>query len=123
MNTNKKGQGLPINTIILIAIGLLILVLFITFVLGGFSGLTGTTSNSLSGFIATCSSSCSTAQAEGVYPQAWCDATASSGGKVYNCANATSGGATCAVTISGTSTTYGGATSVGYGIRPNKCTS
>ena len=38
---NNKAQGLPINTIILIAVGLLILVLFITFVLGGFKGLGG----------------------------------------------------------------------------------
>ena len=31
MVLNRKGQGLPINTIILIAVGLLILVLMITF--------------------------------------------------------------------------------------------
>ena len=41
MVLNRKAQGLPINTIILIAIGLLILVLLITFVLGGFKGLGG----------------------------------------------------------------------------------
>ncbi len=57
MISNKKAQGLPINTIILIAIGLLILVLLVTFVLGGFKGLGGgasTSSSAISAFEAQC---------------------------------------------------------------------
>lgn len=57
MMFGRKAQGLPINTIILIAVGLLILVLLITFVLGGFKGLgaASPSSSAISAFSSTCS--------------------------------------------------------------------
>ncbi|MCW1292192.1 MAG: hypothetical protein QXV12_02055 [Candidatus Rehaiarchaeum fermentans] len=57
-NNSLLSQGLPINTIILIAIGVLILVLLVVFVLGGFKGLGAAKPASFSAFVQTCSSDC-----------------------------------------------------------------
>lgn len=88
MVLNRKAQGLPINTIILIAIGLLILVLLITFVLGGFKGLgAASPSNSaLSTFSATCSTYSTTVPSSLGFSE-WCRYTVAnpSGPGVYNC--------------------------------------
>ena len=70
MVLNSKAQGLPINTIILIAVGLLILVLLITFVLGGFKALAPATPSSLSTFSTTCSTYGTMAPALGF--NGWC---------------------------------------------------
>ncbi len=88
MVLNRKAQGLPINTIILIAIGLLILVLLITFVLGGFKGLGAGASPASSGLSAF-QSECST-YASGIPSTAvaqWCTYTTPnpSGTGYYNC--------------------------------------
>ncbi len=84
---NNKGQGLPINTIILIAVGLLILVLMIVFVTGGFKGLAPVTgsSSSLSAFQGECSSYC----AGSSYPATWCTSNTVIGGVYYACSNST----------------------------------
>ncbi|MCL4376439.1 hypothetical protein M1558_03035, partial [Candidatus Parvarchaeota archaeon] len=76
MVLNRKAQGLPINTIILIAVGLLILVLLITFVLGGFKGLgaASPSSSTLSTFSSTCSTYSTTAPASLGFQQ-WCSDT------------------------------------------------
>ncbi len=74
MVLSSKGQGLPINTIILIAIGLLILVLFITFVLGGFKGIGGATNPNTQAeqaFAANCQTACSESSAVN-NPAQWC---------------------------------------------------
>lgn len=88
MILNRKAQGLPINTIILIAIGLLILVLLITFVLGGFKGLgaASPSSSTLSAFSATCSTYSTTVPASLGF-QEWCSNSISnpSGSGVYHC--------------------------------------
>ncbi len=88
MISNRKAQGLPINTIILIAVGLLILVLLITFVLGGFKGLgaASPSSSTLSAFSATCSTYSTTTPASLGFQQ-WCSHTVAnpSGSGVYNC--------------------------------------
>ncbi len=96
---NRKGQGLPINTIILIAIGLLILVLFITFILGGFKGLAPVSPNSLSSFEAVCSASCVDA-ASANSPVLWCSYSATVNSiPDYHCYNSSLGntGTTCAL--------------------------
>ncbi|EEZ92725.1 MAG: hypothetical protein BJBARM4_0666 [Candidatus Parvarchaeum acidiphilum ARMAN-4] len=89
MISNKKAQGLPINTIILIAIGLLILVLLVTFVLGGFKGLGGgasTSSSAISAFEAQCQTTASSAASSGSFPYGWCSSTMTeSNGKVLWC--------------------------------------
>lgn len=122
MHLNKKAQGLPINTIILIAIGLLILVLFIVFVLGGFNGLAGGTSSSassLQAFYSQCSTYCATAQSSGsAYPTDWCTTTTVINNEVYHCYNQSEGTqiiagvtypayAKCALTVNGQIQTYG----------------
>ncbi|MCL5016796.1 MAG: hypothetical protein M1441_01485 [Candidatus Parvarchaeota archaeon] len=94
MGISKKGQGLPINTIILIAIGLLVLVLFITFILGGFKGLapvTGSSSSSLSTFETQCSTYCAEAASSNT-PNIWCGYAATVGSTSnYHCYNSTLG--------------------------------
>ncbi|MGC8533247.1 MAG: hypothetical protein ACP5MV_01285 [Candidatus Parvarchaeum sp.] len=88
MISNKRAQGLPINTIILIAVGLLILVLLITFVLGGFKGLgaASPSSSTLSAFSSTCSTYSTTVPASLGFQQ-WCSQTVAnpSGPGVYHC--------------------------------------
>ncbi len=85
----KSAQGLPINTIILIAVGLLILVLLVTFVLGGFKGLGGgaSASNSaITAFETQCSTTASSAASSGSFPYGWCSNTiTTSTGKVLWC--------------------------------------
>ncbi len=89
MVLNRKAQGLPINTIILIAVGLLILVLLITFVLGGFKGLGGgasTSSSAVSAFETECQTTASSAASAGSFPYGWCSSTMTeSNGKVLWC--------------------------------------
>ncbi len=89
MVLNRKAQGLPINTIILIAVGLLILVLLVTFVLGGFKGLSGGASSgnsAVSAFEAQCQTTASSAASSGSFPYGWCSATMTeSNGKVLWC--------------------------------------
>ncbi len=89
MDLSKKAQGLPINTIILIAVGLLILVLLVTFVLGGFKGLGGgasTSSSSISAFESQCQTTASSAASSGSFPYSWCsDTITTSTGKVLWC--------------------------------------
>ena len=89
---NNKAQGLPINTIILIAVGLLILVLMIVFVTGGFKGLAPATSNSgLSTYQSECSTYCSQAQSTSQPPQQFCyNSPTVIGGAYYVCPNSTS---------------------------------
>ena len=88
MTFSKKAQGLPINTIILIAVGLLILVLLITFLLGGFKGLgaASPSSSTLSTFSATCSTYSTVVPASLGFAD-WCQYTIAnpSGSGVYNC--------------------------------------
>jgi hypothetical protein len=94
MRLLNKAQGLPINTIILIAIGLLILVLFITFVLGGFKGIGGATNpnqQALQAFYGTCSSTCATDASANTYPSNWCSSSTIVGGATYYCYNQTGG--------------------------------
>ncbi|MGC8516523.1 MAG: hypothetical protein ACP5MT_01335 [Candidatus Acidifodinimicrobium sp.] len=98
--SNAKGQGLPINTIILIAVGLLILVLMIVFVTGGFKGLAPVTSSSssLSSFQGLCNSYCSGSS----YPDTWCTSNTVIGGVYYTCSNSTrtaTGFQTCTITL------------------------
>ncbi len=101
MTSNRKAQGLPINTIILIAIGLLILVLFITFVLGGFKGVGGATSpdtQAIQAFAANCQTSCSEA-ATANNPASWCSyPNETIGGTAYSCGSVNSGSqSTCSL--------------------------
>ncbi len=111
MISNRKAQGLPINTIILIAIGLLILVLFITFVLGGFKGVGGATSpntQAVQAFAANCQTSCSEA-ATASNPASWCSYPNDTiGGTTYSCGNVPGGTPSCSLdngtTMSWTST-------------------
>lgn len=110
MDLNRKAQGLPINTIILIAIGLLILVLFITFVLGGFKGIgggTNPTTQAMSSFGAQCTTYCSEAT-PGQVPYQFCGATTSINGVLYTCLNQTAAQQTCTVPSAsgGSSITY-----------------
>ena len=88
MVLNKKAQGLPINTIILIAVGLLILILLITFVLGGFKGLgaASPSSSTLSTFSATCSTYATTEPVSFALSE-WCTDTVANptGPGVYHC--------------------------------------
>lgn len=97
MNLSNKAQGLPINTIILIAIGLLILVLFITFVLGGFKGfgVTNSNSQSLATLTQECSTACTTDQGSGgAYPTQWCSQTGTlANGTTLSCDKILTGGA------------------------------
>ena len=88
---NNKGQGLPINTIILIAVGLLILVLMIVFVTGGFKGLApATTNNGLSTYQSECSTYCSEAQSTGQLPEQFCyNSPVVIAGTYYVCPNST----------------------------------
>ncbi|MCL4399268.1 hypothetical protein M1293_02045 [Candidatus Parvarchaeota archaeon] len=91
MRLNKMGQGLPINTIILIAIGLLILVFFITFAVGGFKGLgagASPSSSALSSFYATCDSYC-TGSAATSNVAFWCTDHQTIGASTYYCGNQT----------------------------------
>ncbi|MCL5101439.1 MAG: hypothetical protein M1348_02410 [Candidatus Parvarchaeota archaeon] len=118
MDTFKKAQGLPINTIILIAIGLLILVLFITFVLGGFGTLgsgTGGGSQALAAFQTQCQTYCTDAQQTLSTPTQWCSATDRISNTLYNCANTTSIGVSCKIG----SKTYGPTT--GTNGLPKNC--
>ncbi len=104
---NNKAQGLPINTIILIAVGLLILVLFITFVLGGFKGLGGATnpnSQAMSAFSGSCQSYCSQASVSGSFPYEFCSSTTIIGGSTYTCTNQTAGPTSCTFTWANDST-------------------
>lgn len=87
MRLNKMGQGLPINTIILIAIGLLILVFFITFAVGGFKGLgagASPSSSALSSFYSTCDSYC-TGSAATSNVAFWCTDHQTIGASTYYC--------------------------------------
>ena len=113
---NKRAQGLPINTIILIAIGLLILVLFITFVLGGFKGLSGATNpntQAMQAFSGNCQSYCSQASVAGEFPYSFCSARSVIGGSTYSCTNQTAGQQSCTFQYSnGSSSTVTGTTTV-----------
>ncbi len=96
---NKRAQGLPINTIILIAVGLLILVLFIVFVTGGFSALspaTNSTSQAMQAFGSQCTTQCSEAT-PGQTPFSFCSSTTVISGKTYSCSNQTSAQQWCEV--------------------------
>lgn len=100
MNLFKKAQGLPINTIILIAIGLLILVLFITFVLGGFSGISGGTNPNAqaeAAFAQNCNTYCTESQSTG-NSASWCTyPNTTIGGTAYSCATVPGGSSTCTI--------------------------
>lgn len=111
---NKKGQGLPINTIILIAIGLLVLVLFITFILGGFKGLAPvTTSNGLSAFEAECNSYCTEA-AGANSPVLWCSYSATVNSiPNYHCYNSSLGNTGTTCTLNNGSTVVAPGTTLG----------
>ncbi len=89
MVLNRKGQGLPINTIILIAVGLLILVLMITFVLGGFKGLgvASPSSSTLSTFASATCNPQATDPTPSLAFSTWCSSTVAnpSGPGVYHC--------------------------------------
>ncbi len=93
----RKAQGLPINTIILIAIGLLILVVLVLFVTKSFAGLGASTSTSgtaASAFEGQCSNACATASSSNTVPLQFCtqtDTIAASNGKptLYTCSNIT----------------------------------
>ena len=120
MVLNRKGQGLPINTIILIAVGLLILVLMITFVLGGFKGLgaASPSSSTLSSFSATCSTYGTTVPAS-LGLSDWCSYTVAnpSGPGVYHCysdLSASPGTNTGSIVLSNGTTAVYSATSSGY---------
>ncbi len=107
---NKRAQGLPINTIILIAVGLLILVLFIVFLLGGFGSLGGAKSNPYASFSSSCQSACSTDQLSGGSgePASFCSLNTTINGATTYCDSpsmSTYPGGHCTVG----STTYGGA--------------
>ena len=118
---NAKGQGLPINTIILIAVGLLILVLMIVFVTGGFKGLAPATSNNgLSTYQSECTSYCSEAQSTGQPPQQFCyNPPVVVTGTYYVCTNASLGpAASCTVNLANGSTytwSYAPKNSANYG--------
>ncbi|EFD92413.1 MAG: hypothetical protein CSMARM5_0086 [Candidatus Parvarchaeum acidophilus ARMAN-5_'5-way FS'] len=86
MKFGLKAQGLPINTIILIAVGILILVLLITFVLGGFKALSPVTPSSLSSFSTQCSTYSTTVPAS-LGESEWCSLTTPnpSGAGTYHC--------------------------------------
>jgi len=123
MALNRKGQGLPINTIILIAVGLLILVLLITFVLGGFKGLgaASPSSSTLSAFQSTCSSYSTISSSLGLAE--WCRDTVPnpSGSGVYNCYSVLSDSpgalnpnSTTIVLSNGTSVSYSTCLTAGY---------
>jgi uncharacterized protein (UPF0333 family) len=116
MILNKKAQGLPINTIILIAVGLLILVLLVTFVLGGFKGLGGgasTSSSAISAFEAQCQTTASSASSSGSFPYSWCSSTTKeSNGKILWCyTNPSSLSNTTTITLYNGTTLAGPATS------------
>ncbi len=103
MNMSKRAQGLPINTIILIAIGLLILVLFITFVLGGFKGVGGATNPNAAAeqaFAGQCSTACSEATTGGTLAT-WCaypnSSITNSAGAPYSCGTVPGGTSSCTV--------------------------
>ncbi|MCL4397052.1 hypothetical protein M1494_01765 [Candidatus Parvarchaeota archaeon] len=121
MVLNRKAQGLPINTIILIAVGLLILVLLITFVLGGFKGLgaVSPSSSTLSAFSSTCSTY-STVVPASLGFQEWCsDSIANpSGSGTYHCFSnlaVAPGTNTSVISLSnGTSMGYSNCLSAGY---------
>ncbi|MCL4398399.1 MAG: hypothetical protein M1322_02385 [Candidatus Parvarchaeota archaeon] len=121
MALNRKAQGLPINTIILIAIGLLILVLLITFVLGGFKGLgaASPSSSTLSAFSATCSTYSSTTPSSLGF-QEWCSDSIPnpSGSGVYHCYSnlaVSPGTNTSSIVLSnGTTMGYNNCLSAGY---------
>ena len=121
MVLNRKAQGLPINTIILIAIGLLILVLLITFVLGGFKGLgaASPSSSTLSTFSSTCSTYSTTAPASLGFQQ-WCSDTIAnpSGSGVYHCysdlADAPGTNTSTIVLSNGTTMGYSNCVAAGY---------
>jgi len=121
MALNRKGQGLPINTIILIAVGLLILVLLITFVLGGFKGLgaASPSSSTLSAFQSTCSSYSTISSSLGLAE--WCRDTVPnpSGSGVYHCYSVLSdspgvSNSTTIVLSNGTSVSYSTCLTAGY---------
>ena len=121
MILNKKAQGLPINTIILIAVGLLILVLLITFVLGGFKGLgaASPSSSALSTFSSTCSTYSTTVPASLGFSN-WCTDTQPnpSGSGVYHCYSdlsvAPGTNTTTIVLSNGTTMGYSNCVSAGY---------
>ncbi|MCL5009447.1 MAG: hypothetical protein M1433_00470 [Candidatus Parvarchaeota archaeon] len=98
MITGSKGQGLPINTIILIAIGLLILVLFITFVLNGFKGIGGSTNpnaQAQQAFASNCQTACSESAASN-NPAQWCSYPNDTiGGTLFSCGNVPGGTTSC----------------------------
>ncbi|MEM3190524.1 MAG: hypothetical protein QXU98_10355 [Candidatus Parvarchaeota archaeon] len=100
----RIGQGLPINTIILIAVGLLILVLMIVFVTGGFKSVGAATSSNtgLSDFQSECTTYCTDAGAS--YPYTWCTTHTVIGGTYYACSNATGPSTTCTVNLANGST-------------------
>lgn len=93
----RKAQGLPINTIILIAIGLLILVIVVLFVTRGFGSLgssTSSTSYTYSSFYQQCQTLCQTAASTNSVPTSYCSykqtLTSPSGkSELYNCYNIT----------------------------------
>ncbi len=94
----KRGQGLPINTIILIAIGLLILVVVVLFVTRGFGSLGGATSTTSSSaataFYGECQNLCQSAASANNVPVSYCtttDTLTGPSGKsvLYTCSNIT----------------------------------
>ena len=118
---NNKGQGLPINTIILIAVGLLILVLMIVFVTGGFksfaSATGGTGGSALSAFQGECNSYCSSATGSS-YPTQWCTTSTPINGKLYTCPNATGSPQVCSFVLGNGST---GTWTYNAGVPGNYC--
>jgi FlaG/FlaF family flagellin (archaellin) len=121
MISNRKAQGLPINTIILIAVGLLILVLLITFVLGGFKGLgaASPSSSTLSAFSSTCSTY-STVTPASLGFQEWCSQVVAnpSGSGTYHCysdlADAPGTNSTTISLSNGTTMGYSNCVAAGY---------
>jgi hypothetical protein len=121
-----RGQGLPINTVILIAIGLLILILLVVFSLGGFKGLGAAKPQSFSAFQADCQSACSALQSSNSISAAltaaqgyggYCSLTyTSETGSVYHCYNPNVKGV-CQFTLSnGTSACIGIGNSCQVGV-------
>lgn len=121
MVLGSKGQGLPINTIILIAIGLLILVLFITFVLGGFKGIGGATNPNAQAeqaFAGNCQTTCAESSAVN-NPAQWCSYPSDTiGGTTYTCATVPGGTSSCALS-NGTTVYWNSSYYIGAGSPTN----
>lgn len=84
-----RSQGLPINTIILIAIGVLILILLVVFSLGGFRGLGTAKPDTLAAAVSQCQSYCSALNGmpntADVMASDFCKAHYYVNGTVYSC--------------------------------------